>query len=151
MCGNGSRCVARFAKDNGVVPANTMCFETLAGIIDAEVFDDGEVRVKLTPPLNYKDSLSLEVDNTPCNIFSSNTGVPHVVIFPEKEDIDVIQWGRHIRFHEQFEPEGTNVNFVWVKDDGSLHVRTYERGVEDETRACGTGAVACSSRYCCLQ
>ncbi len=71
-----------------------------------------------------------------------NTGVPHAVIFVEKDDTPVKKWGRKVRFHEFFEPKGTNANFVRVLDDGRLQVRTYERGVEDETMACGTGAVA---------
>ncbi len=142
MCGNGARCVARFAYENDIVSRSRMCFETLAGIIDAQVFDEGEVQVGLSPPGDYRQGLIVQLDGVPHELFFVNTGVPHAVLFTPDEDVDVVRWGRDIRFHEQFAPHGTNVNFVRFLADGALHVRTYERGVEDETRACGTGAVA---------
>ncbi len=142
MCGNGARCVARFAYENGIVSTDRMCFETLAGIIDARVFDEGEVQVRLSPPVGYRQGLIAQLDGASHQFFFLNTGVPHAVLFVTDKDVDVVKWGRYIRFHEQFGSQGTNVDFVRMLADGTLHVRTYERGVEDETRACGTGAVA---------
>ncbi len=142
MCGNGARCVARFVYENNIVSKSRMCFETLAGIIHAQVFDDGEVQVQLSSPVDYRQKLIVQLDGADHELFFVNTGVPHAILFTTDEDVDVVRWGRDIRFHGQFAPQGTNVNFVRLRADGALHVRTYERGVEDETRACGTGAVA---------
>ena len=142
MCGNGSRCAARFALEKGIVCSKTMCFETLAGIIEAEVNEDTSVRVQLTNPHDYRAGLEIELDGNVRRISFLNTGVPHAVIFVAENGYDVRRWGKIIRFHQMFAPQGANVNFVTVRETGDLLVRTYERGVEDETRACGTGAVA---------
>ncbi len=136
MCGNGARCAARFAFEKGIAPKR-MSFETEAGIIDATV-NGRNVKVKLTEPFDLK--LNMEVEGIKGNFI--NTGVPHFVIFVEDlENTDVTNIGRAIRFSEAFQPQGTNVDFVSVKAQ-NLKVRTYERGVESETFACGTGAVA---------
>ena len=141
MCGNGARCAARFAYMHGIAPAR-MRFETLAGIIEASVADIN-VSVKMTRPTDLRLDLGLEVGGASLVLHSVDTGVPHVVIFVEDIDrTDVCGLGRSIRHHEAFMPAGTNVNFVQQRPDGAFKVRTYERGVEDETRACGTGAVA---------
>ena len=136
MCGNGARCVARFAKEKGIAPQR-MEFETLAGVISAEV--KGEVvKVKLTRPSDLK----LNVKTSTLTGHYINTGVPHFVVFVDRIDsVDVKKVGRKIRNDELFKPAGTNVNFVEVRLDRVI-VRTYERGVEDETLACGTGSVA---------
>jgi len=143
MCGNGARCAARFAHAKGFA-GKKMSFETLAGIIEAEVLDDGEeVSLRMTSPFDYRTDLAVDLDGTTHEILFMNSGVPHAVLFmDEGADIPVRKWGHEIRFHEMFQPAGTNVNFVQVLGDGGIRVRTYERGVEDETRACGTGAVA---------
>lgn len=143
MCGNGARCAARFAHAKGIA-GKKMSFETLAGMIEAEVLDDGEeVSLRMTPPFDYRTDLAVDLDGTTHEILFMNSGVPHAVLFmDEGADIPVRKWGHDIRFHEMFQPAGTNVNFVQVLGDGGIRVRTYERGVEDETRACGTGAVA---------
>ena len=141
MCGNGARCVSRFAWLNRIADSR-MSFETDAGIIDAEVADD-QVTIKIPGPTGLKLNDSLEMNTGPISISRINTGVPHVVV--EVDDIEkaqVVEVGRQIRYHEAFAPEGTNVNFVSYDKDGNLTVRTYERGVEDETLACGTGAIA---------
>ncbi len=136
MCGNGARCAARFAFEKGIAPRE-MKFETLAGIIEAEV-NGKEVKVKLTKPFDLK--LNLNVEGLSGHFI--NTGVPHFVVFVDRiEDVNVKDVGRRIRFSEVFQPTGTNVNFVEARLDKVL-VRTYERGVEDETLACGTGSVA---------
>ncbi len=133
MCGNGARCIALYAYKNKIA-LNKMTFETFAGLIEAEVTKDNLVKLKMSAP----HSLSLDKE---WNFI--NTGVPHVVIFVDDIDkIDVKTIGNSIRYHKKFAPAGTNVNFVKIKDDKHIRVRTYERGVEDETLACGTGSVA---------
>ncbi len=142
MCGNGARCAARFAYRLGIA-GKSMCFQTIAGMIEAEVKDDGDaVSLRMTDPTGRLPGRHIEIEGRHLEVFTIDTGVPHAVIFIDEEDIPVKQWGKAIRFHPMFEPAGTNVNFVRLLADGSLHVRTYERGVEDETMACGTGAVA---------
>ncbi len=141
MCGNGGRCAARFAYEKGIA-GSPMTFATLAGPIRAEVYGK-RVKVELTPPRLYQEAVSVEVDGQVYTLFYINTGVPHVVL--EVEDVKefpLVEVGRKIRYHEKFSPAGTNVNAVQVLDDHTLKVRTYERGVEDETLACGTGSVA---------
>jgi diaminopimelate epimerase len=141
MCGNGGRCAARFAYLKGI-GGERLSFETPAGIIDAEVKGD-IVKLKLTDPYHLQVNLSLPVEERLFEISHINTGVPHVVHFVNDLDqFDVFHVGRIIRYHEQYQPEGTNANFVEVIDKHTIRVRTYERGVEDETLACGTGAVA---------
>jgi len=142
MCGNGARCAARFAYKHSIADKK-MKFETLAGIVEAEICGEDEVvRVKITEPHDFRLDLSLRLDDQARAVAYVNTGVPHAVIFVDEDDIPVKKWGRKVRFHEHFEPRGVNANFVKVLPDGKLNVRTYERGVEDETMACGTGAVA---------
>ncbi|KAB2892229.1 MAG: diaminopimelate epimerase [Desulfobulbaceae bacterium] len=142
MCGNGARCAARFAYERGIA-GKSMRFQTIAGVIEAEVMDDGaNVSLRMTDPVGCQLDRAIEVGGRQLQISAIDTGVPHAVIFIDEGDIPVKQWGREIRFHPQFQPAGTNVNFVRLLPDASLHVRTYERGVEDETLACGTGAVA---------
>ncbi|MFZ5774648.1 MAG: diaminopimelate epimerase [Thermodesulfobacteriota bacterium] len=141
MCGNGARCAARFAFALGIAPAS-MRFETVAGLIEAEVVGDS-VKLRMTPPTGLRLDESVEVDGAPRTVHSLNTGVPHAVLFMEEiKAAPVQEWGREIRFHQHFAPAGTNVNFVGRDSGNGLIVRTYERGVEGETMACGTGAVA---------
>jgi diaminopimelate epimerase len=141
MCGNGGRCAARFAFLLGIA-GEKMSFETVAGIIDAEVRGD-VVKLRLTDPCNLVMDDEIRNGNQTLFVHSINTGVPHVVHFVSDPDhFDVFDTGRAIRRHEHYQPAGTNANFVAVVDDHTLRVRTYERGVEDETLACGTGSVA---------
>jgi diaminopimelate epimerase len=141
MCGNGGRCAARFAFIKGIAP-NRMSFETKAGIIDAEV-NDRTVKLRLTDPKDLKVDYPVSVQGTALTMNSINTGVPHAVHYvTEIESFDVFGYGREIRYHQHYKPAGTNVNFVKVMDRKSIRTRTYERGVEGETLACGTGSVA---------
>jgi diaminopimelate epimerase len=141
MCGNGARCVARFALLNGIA-REQMQFETLAGIIRAQVMDE-QAKVQMTDPLSFVLACELETGHETIAYSSVNTGVPHVVIeVDDIENVDVVGVGRRVRRHPQFAPAGTNVNFMGTLSDGSWAVRTYERGVEDETLACGTGITA---------
>lgn len=143
MCGNGARCAARFACLHKIAGKN-ISFETDAGIIFAEI--RGElVKIKLTDPTDYRADYQIKLANSLQNISSINTGVPHVIIFCEDlEKIDLNKLGKEIRYHKIFQPEGTNVNYVSRLQDKTFAMRTYERGVEGETLACGTGAVACA-------
>ncbi|MCS7284754.1 MAG: diaminopimelate epimerase [Hydrogenobacter thermophilus] len=142
MCGNGSRCAVRFAYENGIA-GEYVRFETLVGVIQAQVLEEGKrVKVLLTEPHSYRE-MQIKVNGAEISGSFINTGVPHfVVLVDDLENFDVFTYGRAIRFHEAFSPSGTNVNFVKVLSDGSISVRTYERGVENETLACGTGATA---------
>jgi diaminopimelate epimerase len=143
MCGNGGRCVSRFAYLKGITGPN-MTFDTLAGPISAEV---KERVVKILMPTPGRLSMDLEMEYQQgwksCDFI--NTGVPHVVI--GVEDLTghpVREEGRSIRYHSLFSPKGTNANFIKKIGPSELEIRTYERGVEDETLACGTGAIACA-------
>ncbi len=142
MCGNGARCAARFAHAKGIA-GSSMSFETLAGIIEAEICSDDEsVRLRMTAPIDFRTGLSVMLDGREQGLCFVNSGVPHAVLFVEEEEVPVREWGKIVRFHPLFQPAGTNVNFVQKVAENTLRVRTYERGVEDETMACGTGAVA---------
>jgi diaminopimelate epimerase len=141
MCGNGARCVARFAYLNGIA-GSEMSFETGAGIVEAQVAGES-VKIKMTDPSDLKTDYILELKDRSISVSSINTGVPHVVIVTDTlDDVEVVKMGREIRFHDMFAPAGTNVNFICPIKDDTIGVRTYERGVEDETLACGTGSVA---------
>lgn len=148
MCGNGGRCVARYAYEKGIAPEKHS-FETIAGIITAEV-NGPMVKVKLTTPQNLQQGLTVEVDGLSYEVETINTGVPHAIVFSNDVDAeDILKIGAGIRHHSIFAPAGTNVNLVEKKGEHSLKIRTYERGVEDETLACGTGAVAAAILASC--
>ncbi len=141
MCGNGGRCAARFAYLNGIAPAS-LTFETLAGLIQAEV-KGRRVKLGLSQPRDLRLHLRIPLAERAWEGHFLNTGVPHVVLLvDELAAAPVAEVGRAIRFHELFQPAGTNVNFVRVSGPQELQIRTYERGVEAETLACGTGSVA---------
>ena len=141
MCGNGARCFARFIQRQAGANGQTT-FETGAGVITAS-FHGQRVTVNLTKPkdLRLDQKLSLSGGNVVAH--SLNTGVPHAVLFvPDADKAMVQQWGAELRHHSHFVPKGTNVNFVQVLGPNFIRVRTYERGVEGETLACGTGVTA---------
>jgi diaminopimelate epimerase len=141
MCGNGARCVARLANELGVA-SERMSIETVAGSLNAEILDE-DVRLEMMPPKNWKFDRVLKVAGKQFPYSFVVTGVPHVVIEMENvDDFDVQAIGARIRHHADFAPSGTNVNFITVQGPQLLKVRTYERGVEAETMACGTGVVA---------
>jgi diaminopimelate epimerase len=145
MCGNGARCAARFAHLTGVVDKRRMAFRTLAGIIKAELLGD-RVKVEMTTPHSLRMGLNIEAGGRSFDLDFIDTGVPHAVCYvrdeKELESVDVMRWGHALRFHPHFQPAGANVNFACVQDASHISVRTYERGVEGETLACGTGAIA---------
>ena len=141
MCGNGGRCAARFAYLKGIA-GPSLTFETVVGILSAQV-NGMKVKLELTKPYGLKLDETILIEGKKQTFSSINTGVPHAVILLEDaRGVDVVKTGRAIRFHPHFSPAGTNANFVQVENLSRLSVRTYERGVEDETLACGTGAVA---------
>jgi len=141
MCGNGGRCAARFAYETGIAPAQ-MSFMTLAGVIQAEVKPDS-VKIQMTKPSEPDLECVLEVEGRSMKLCTINTGVPHAVTWVNDIEAAPVQaLGRVIRFHPRFMPAGTNVDFVQVIERNQVAVRTYERGVENETLACGTGSIA---------
>ena len=139
MCGNGLRCVALYAKKS----LGKVKIETKAGIYEANVTGKNNVRIKMEDPKDLRTNVPIAVNGRSIKINYIDTGVPHAVIFVEGlEKIDVDSIGRDIRYHKKFQPRGTNADFVEISDDKNIKMRTYERGVEGETLACGTGAVA---------
>jgi diaminopimelate epimerase len=141
MCGNGARCAALFARGLNIA-GPSMRFRTGAGVIGARVTGD-DAAIAMTEPKDLETGMSIQTPLGDRTVHFVNTGVPHAVVFTEDLDGEpVFEVGRFLRHHGRFAPEGTNVNFVQVSARDTLRVRTYERGVEDETLACGTGAAA---------
>jgi diaminopimelate epimerase len=141
MCGNGGRCAARFAFLKGIAPAQ-MRFVTGAGIIRAEV-KGGRVKLELPLPTGYRERVPVTVAGGRLEPGFIVVGVPHAVLeAPALEQVPVAEAGRPLRHHAAFGPAGANVNFFRAEGPHRLRVRTYERGVEGETQACGTGSVA---------
>lgn len=138
MCGNGLRCAALYFGKKGKVR-----IETIAGMYEAQIMAKDMVKVKMEVPKDLKRDLTIKVNSRNVKVGYLDTGVPHAVIFVQGiDDINVDSIGRNIRYHAKFKPRGANVDFVEVVDDENIKMRTYERGVEGETLACGTGAVA---------
>jgi len=141
MCGNGARCFARFA--NQVAGAKgKISFETPAGVIGAELH--GElVTLEMSDPRDLRLNVALPIRSGNKTVHFINSGVPHVIVpVSQIDDVDVQGEGAVIRRHEMFAPAGANVNFLEERGKTQIAIRTYERGVEDETLACGTGVVA---------
>lgn len=142
MCGNAARCAAKFVSLKGLVSSTEMRFETLSGVIEAALVGEG-ARVRMGDPSGIRPQLTVVLPEGEVELVCMDTGVPHAVQFVEDlEKVRVVELGGLIRRHQAFAPRGTNVDFVEIVDCSSLKMRTYERGVEDETLACGTGAVA---------
>lgn len=146
MCGNGGRCIAAFAVANGIAPRKHR-FETLNHVYRAEVGPKGIVRLWMKDPKNLEIGHSLPYGDQILSVHTVDTGSPHAVVFVQRgrlKSLDVVGIGRWLRHHEAFKPGGVNANFVERIGVRSIVMRTYERGVEAETQACGTGSVACS-------
>jgi len=142
MCGNGARCFARFAARLLPHPPGSLSFDTPAGLIRA-TFPDGLVAISMSEPHDHRAPENLDVAGTVRTVHFLNTGVPHAVVFVEDvEAVDIARAGAALRWHPAFAPKGTNANFAQVVSPGHLVLRTYERGVEAETLACGTGVCA---------
>ncbi len=145
MCGNGARCFGRFTAHLGEIVLKKVTFETIAGTLAAEMVGE-DVRIAMSEPKDLKLNTDAKIPGFDSPLHFVNTGVPHVVAFlksPEAlDEFDVYNHGAAIRNHKAFAPAGTNANFAAVLAPGHISIRTYERGVEDETLACGTGMVA---------
>ncbi|MCB9799584.1 MAG: diaminopimelate epimerase [Candidatus Omnitrophica bacterium] len=140
-CGNGFRCIALYARKILRLPASFQ-FDSLAGLVAASVSKKG-VKVELPKPKDLILKSGLKVLGKTVDFSFLNTGVPHVCVFvKDVSKVNVPELGRAIRYHQKFKPKGTNVNFVQVLSPKKIRVRTYERGVEAETLACGTGSTA---------
>jgi diaminopimelate epimerase len=144
FCANGTRCAARYAVLNGIAPQK-MTIDTDAGLVGADVGNDAIVTLSMPAPKGFRAERPLRIDGKTIRGSSIVMGVPHYVLFPDvglwSQDVATI--GRAIRFHPELEPDGgANVNFVVVRSEHSIEVRTYERGVEAETLSCGSGVVA---------
>jgi len=148
MCGNGARCTVALAHRLDLAPA--VCrFETQPGVLNGQVFGPGDVEVSLPAWKDLETDLQLE-DQPFSALHTCNTGVPHVVIpVADIEAVDLEKWGPVIRRADRFAPAGTNVNWIAADtESGEFRLRTYERGVEAETLACGTGASAAAVVLC---
>ncbi len=152
MCGNGIRCLVKYALDEGYIK-NNASVETPAGIlfISSRIEDKIWIKVNMGAPQFAREKIPakgggefLNVAMHGYNVSAVNTGVPHAVIFVDSFDFNLMFAAPKIRYDAVF-PKGTNVNFVVVNSNDEITVRTYERGVEAETLSCGTGAVACAA------
>jgi diaminopimelate epimerase len=142
MCGNGARCIARFYSERCGGAKKELKFETRAGLIEATV-GGNHVRLKMSEPRDLRTRQSLQLKTGAREYHFVNTGVPHTVLFTDNADGEMVQdLGAEIRHHKDFAPSGTNVDWVQPLGGNAVRVRTYERGVEAETLACGTGVVA---------
>jgi diaminopimelate epimerase len=142
MCGNGARCFARYARRVSGTAAEEITFETPAGVIGAKFLGD-LVQIVMSDPHSHRPTESLAVAGRPLDVDYLNTGVPHAVVFvSDLEGTDVLTDGAALRYHEAYAPKGTNANFAAVTGPSAISIRTYERGVEGETLACGTGVCA---------
>lgn len=151
MCGNGGRCAAHFMMHSEEL--KDVQFEALNYIYSARQIGD-HVQLKMKDPSALNSNLLIDVLGETARLHCMDTGAPHAILFRDElpetarrmlEASGMSDLGRMIRYHPSFRPGGTNVDLVDVNSDGSISMRTYERGVEDETLACGTGAVACSA------
>jgi len=142
MCGNGARCLAAYVFKQKHPGKKKLKIKTKAGIIHSE--QKGEkIKIQLSKPLDYTEKIPVTINRRRIHVSYIDTGVPHVIIFVDQlKKINVHTIGNKIRWHKKFSPRGTNVNFVEQINKDTIAVRTYERGVEAETKACGTGSVA---------
>jgi diaminopimelate epimerase len=142
LCGNGARCAIKYASDTGKAKSNYVSFTSNEIKYTGELLNNGLIKFNMKPPVNIEENISLEVAGSGISASFIHTGSPHVVIVVDDiDDVPVIKIGKEIRYSKRFAPEGTNVNFIEATRE-TIFIRTYERGVEDETYACGTGAVA---------
>ncbi len=145
MCGNGARCFGRFTAHLGEIVLKKVTFETLVGTLTAEMIGD-DVRIAMSEPQDLQLNTPTQIPGLSSKLHFVNTGVPHVVTFladaKALDDFDVYENGAAIRNHPAYAPAGTNANFAAILAPDHISIRTFERGVEDETLACGTGMVA---------
>ncbi|MCB0726751.1 MAG: diaminopimelate epimerase [Ignavibacteriae bacterium] len=157
LCGNGLRCTVKFIEVNNLSEKRSLKIEAVGNTYDCEILEDGKISVLFPPPVFVKTNFKLKVHFQEwwelLNCSFVDCGSPHVVVFIDEiekpkvksiEEVNITDWGRNIRMHKDLMPEGANVNFVKVisEDEGELEIRSYERGVEGETLACGTGSIS---------
>ncbi len=155
MCGNGARCIAMFAYNNGIVNEQKFYLEAVDDIYSAEIVNDEMVTIGFPEPKEFRTDIRITgLNGKPLNVSYTNVGSDHIILFinedinklylncADMDKLDVENQGRMLRFHKDFEPRGGNVNFAEVQQDGTVRLRTYERGVERETLACGTGIIS---------
>ncbi len=157
LCGNGLRCTVKYILDNNLSDKKNLNIEAVSEIYACEYLESGLISVSFPPPVKVKTNFKLKVHFQEwwelLNCSYVDCGSPHIVVFIDEiekpivnnlEEVKIVEWGRNIRMHKDLMPEGANVNFVKVisKEKGELEIRSYERGVEGETLACGTGAIS---------
>lgn len=144
MCGNGARCFGKYTAMLMGDNTNHVTFETIAGTLSADIIGDN-VRIAMSDPFDLDLNANVSINGLDGELHVINTGVPHTVTFTrDLQHFDVLNHGAAIRYHDHFAPNGTNANFASILDDQHIAIRTYERGVEGETLACGTGMTACA-------
>ena len=157
LCGNGLRCTVRYINDNNISDKKNLILEAVSKSYECNILDNGEISVAFPPPEKIRMQFNLKVHFVEwwqqLNVSYVDVGSPHIVVFIDEikkpevkslDEVEVMEWGRNIRMHKDLMPEGANVNFVDVvsKEKGEIAIRSYERGVERETLACGTGAIS---------
>ena len=157
LCANGLRCTARYISDNKIADSNDLIIEAVLNTYLCKTLDNGQISVEFPPPEKIRTQFELKVHFVEwwqsLNVSYVDVGSPHIVVFIDEikkpevkclENVEIMEWGRNIRMHKDLMPEGANVNFVNVvsKENGEIAIRSYERGVERETLACGTGAIS---------
>ncbi len=156
MCGNGARCIAQFAVDEEVVKLNEFSLEAVDKIYKVELKGNNIIKIHFPPPSEYKLNIDVKskISESSLNLHWIQVGSEHIILFINDEinkkalkiksldEAKINTWGSELRFHTEFQPKGANVNFADVKSSKEIRIRTYERGVERETLACGTGIIS---------
>jgi diaminopimelate epimerase len=158
MCGNGARCIAVFAFNHGITLENKFILEAGDDVYSAELSGDDIVTIGFPEPKEVRTDININADFgsglNPLNVSYTNVGSDHIILFIDEEinkialgnknmdELDVNYIGKILRFHNAFQPKGGNVNFAELLPDEKIRLRTYERGVERETLACGTGIIS---------
>ena len=166
LCGNGLRCTVKFINDNKISDKTELKIEAVSEIYECIKLPDGRITVSFPPPEKVKTNFKLKVHFQEwwelLNCSYVDCGSPHIVVFIDEiekpkvnnlDEVNIMEWGRNIRMHKDLMPEGANVNFVKEKskDENEIEIRSYERGVEGETLACGTGALSSALIYFILR
>jgi len=156
LCGNGARCAIKYGNESGRISNNKISFLANGVEYSGQLLDDGLVKFFLDHPQKMKQNFMIKAWNQLIPASFVNSGSPHIVIkyddvlrnpadpnsyYNDLDTFPVYELGREIRYHKDFAPHGTNVNFISIHD-GKVDIRSYERGVENETLSCGTGTVA---------
>ena len=157
LCANGLRCTARYISDNKIADSNDLIIEAVLNTYLCKILDEGQISVEFPLPEKIRTQFELKVHFVEwwqsLNVSFVDVGSPHIIVFIDEiekpevkslDEVEIMEWGRNIRMHKDLMPEGANVNFVNIisKERGEIAIRSYERGVERETLACGTGAIS---------